>query len=143
MTVTPALTDAQLHYLLTETVFSVVVTIALSCAFAWGVFGRSLPLPSSDSALQVDGALQALIVAFMGALVPTVLTRRRRRAGSVDGRAAAHRWPAHPALRALTIALIVGVPAALLHLMIVPRLGIEFNLAELLLFKALFGMQWR
>lgn len=129
------------RYLVTETGVGVVVTIALSCGFAWLVFGRALPIDAADPMLQVDAGLQAFIVAFMGSLVPTAVTRRRTRSGHIAAVQRPHGWPTGLVARSGVLAALVALPAAAVHAAVMTRLpGLELGLGTLLLYKACFGV---
>lgn len=136
----PEWTDAHRRYLRFETAIGVVITVALSAGFAALVFGRSTPISAADPRLQIDSALQALIVAFMGSLVPTWVVHRRVRSGVLNPVPRPHRWPSGTFARSAAFAAVVGFPAAALHAIVMTRLpGLELGLAGLLAFKVGFG----
>jgi hypothetical protein len=133
-------TSAHRRYLLIETLVGIAITIVLSCLFAALIFAHSMPLASDDLGLQVDSAIQALIVGFMSSMVPTVLTTRRRRVGIIANISSPHAWPKTPWRRSVAIAALVGIPAALLHATVMTRVHFTFpTLSDLLLFKCGFG----
>ena len=128
------------RYLLLETAISLLVTTVLSAVFAYMLLAPTLPLGPTNPILQIDALFQALSVAFMGSLIPTLIARQRRRSGALSGSDTPHRWPRSTLLRSLAIALLIGMPAAGVHLLITSALGVTFaGLTDLLVYKALFG----
>jgi hypothetical protein len=76
---------ALLRYIFIETSISIVINVVLSALFVELVFG-GMPLIGLWGAhgLAVDFIPQTFMISAMSVAVPTLLTRRRRRAGSVN-----------------------------------------------------------
>lgn len=134
-------TSVHSRYLLTEIVAGIVITAVLSDMFAWLVFGRSLPVGVDTAAFRIDAAAQVVIVAFMSALVPTLLARRRRANGVVSAAGRPHAWPRGAVARGIVIALAVAPAALLAHAALLRLLpGLALDLVQLLLWKSLLGI---
>lgn len=136
-----AFTDRHWRYLRVETAISVAITALLSTAFAWAIFGSVVPVAANDPTFRFDAVAQALIVAFMSAIVPAVLLGRRMRAGLISNAGSrALWWPSGLVRRSLAVAGLVALPAAAAHLGATSSLpDHHFSLAGLLVWKAAYG----
>ena len=71
---------ARRSYVAHETGISIVINMAISAAFVWIVFGGAAAVPVSGTrGLLVDFLPQTFMIALMGSLVPSALTRKRVR----------------------------------------------------------------
>ena len=115
------LTPAHRRYLRAEAAISAAVNAALSVVFVLALFHG--PARVAVGGLVRDALPQSFMIALMGSAVPTLLTRRRLRAGGV---APLPRGglplPANLAARSLLIALVVAGVAAALQWWLLPRL---------------------
>lgn len=107
------MTQEQRRYVVKEALISAVINALISAAFAYAVFrGQRAELWGSPS-LALDFVPQTFAIAAFSVLVPTLLARKRVRAGAVQQlvpmRAA---LPPNVLLRALLVALVVTVVLA-------------------------------
>ncbi len=129
---------SKLRYILTETAISVAINVLLSEAFAWLIFHAVNPVPAP--AILRDAIPQTVMVAFMGSLVPGLITRARLRTGQIPRFPSAIFFIRNPFFRALTLALVavlVGVPSCAF---LIPSLwpqGLIFS--SLLWMKGMYG----
>jgi hypothetical protein len=95
------------RYIVTETLISMVVNALFSAGFTFLVFGGRAEIGLwGASGLALDFAPQTFVIAMMCVLVPTALTRRRIRSGTLaPARGAPSRLPANLLIRALIVAL--------------------------------------
>ena len=115
------LTPGQLRYLRKEALISIAINAGLSALFAVLVFRGG---PATVEAVAVDALPQSFMIALMTTLVPTLLTRKRLRAGVVQPLAGrGPRLPANLALRALLVAAGAALIGGALHWLLLPRLG--------------------
>ena len=134
-------TDRHRRYVVVETMVSIGISALLSAAFAWVIFGHAVPVAAGNTAFRIDAMIQALIVAFMSAVVPSLLLGRRMKSGLIlrAGSRAAW-WPNHLVLRSALLAAIVAAPATAAHLgATFFMLDHHFSLAGLLVWKAVYG----
>lgn len=133
------MTPAQRRYIAIETAISIAINTLISIGFVWLVFGGAAHV--TVSALVRDAAPQSFMIALMSTIVPTLLTRKRRRAVSIESLPGEN----PPLLRSLlvraplvaVIAALVGVAlhAALLNVLTPDGLGF----AATMVFKAMYG----
>ncbi|MEG3178867.1 hypothetical protein U1872_21780 [Sphingomonas sp. RB3P16] len=133
------LTLAQRRYVAAETGISVAINAVISIAIAWLAFGGSARILTA--ALIRDALPQSFMVALMGGLVPTLLTRLRRRAGVVagTGRPVPMLLKSVP-VRIVLVAVIAAAVGVALHAVALPLLapqGLSFGVA--IVFKSLYG----
>jgi hypothetical protein len=76
-------TDGQKHYLARETLIGAIVNALISAAFACAVFKGDPARVWGSPSLALDFLPQSFAVAAFSVLVPTLLTRKRMRAGAV------------------------------------------------------------
>ena len=129
-------------YVLVESMTSAVINAILSIGFAVAVFhGRTLVMPTGPGGLLLDAIPQTLAVAFMGSLVPLLLTRKRRTKGALPLNLTPRPGaPANPFITAILIALALLLIGAGLQALLLPQLFAQgLNLPHLLLFKTLYG----
>jgi hypothetical protein len=116
-------------YVLVESSISAVINAILSIGFAFAVFhGRAIVMAAGPGGLVRDAIPQTLAVAFMGSLVPLLLTRKRFTKGAL------------PFLTAILIALALLLGGAGLQALVLPQVfakGLDFR--QLLLFKTCYG----
>ncbi|MEO9132181.1 MAG: hypothetical protein ABI240_13340 [Sphingomonas sp.] len=133
------MTQAQRRYIAVETALGIVINALISIGFVWLVFGGTPRI--ATRALILDAVPQSFMIALMSTIVPTLLTRRRQRAGLVAG------LPGHTPvflrpllLRATFIAVLavgVGVAFSACFTTLVAPDGLSFGAA--LAFKAGYG----
>jgi hypothetical protein len=99
------------RYIVIETLISMAINAAMSAAFAFLVFGGSAEIDLwGAGGLALDFAPQTFMIALMSALVPTALTRRRVRAGTLSrGSGQLSRLPRNLLIRALVAASVATV----------------------------------
>jgi hypothetical protein len=95
------------RYIFTETAISIVINAAISAGFAFVVFGGRAEIGLwGPGGLAIDFAPQSFMIALMSVLVPTALTRRRIRTGTLKpGNGLPSRLPRNLVGRALLVAL--------------------------------------
>jgi hypothetical protein len=132
-------TPAQRRYLRVEAAISVGINAAMSIAFVLLVFHDQARV--AVGALVRDALPQSFMVALMSTAVPTLLTRRRLRAGAVAPLPRSGLGlPANVAVRSLSIALLVVALAGVAHWLLLPRLlpaAVPFG--SVLVGKAVYG----
>ncbi|GJG88067.1 hypothetical protein tb265_32480 [Gemmatimonadetes bacterium T265] len=133
------LTPAHRRYLRAESALSAAINGAISVGFVLAVF-HGQPRVGAD-ALVRDALPQSFMVALMGSAVPTLVTRRRLRAGAVAPLpVAGAAMPANVAVRAVLIAVPVAVVAVAAHWLLLPRLlSAAVPFGRVLAGKALYG----
>ena len=78
------MTASQRRYRRTEMVVAAAISAVLSGVFVALLFGGKAEVPVAGwDGLIVDALPQTAMIALMSSLVPTVLTRRRTRRGSI------------------------------------------------------------
>ena len=133
------MTVQQKAYVRRETLVSVAVNAALSAIFAFLVFGGSAAVATGD--LVADAVPQSFMIALMTTIVPTLVTRRRLRAGTVGALARpGSRLPANLALRALLVALLAAAAGLALHWLLLAVAGrAEWQFGAVLAMKIAYG----
>lgn len=130
------------RYLLVETGLSGLSNAVLNFAAAYVIFhGRvRIPTMGSDSLL-LDSIGETFIVTFLSVLIPSIIARHRRRAGTLllsENRNS--RRAGNLCIRALVLGLIFTTVCVALNALLLPRIfpkGVSF--ADVLLFKTLYG----
>lgn len=132
------LTPAQRRYIRVETVIAAVINAVLSLIFVWLVFGGRLRVPAfGTDGLVLDAVPQTLMVTLMSALVPGLLTRKRLRAGTVEG--AAPPTVAAVVLRAVGVAALAAGVLTGLHYLLLARGPSDYGFGTVLIAKMLYG----
>ena len=131
---------AHRRYLATEMTVAAVISAVLSIVFVVLVFGGRDMVPVwGAGGLVVDALPQSAMIALMSALVPTLLTRRRMRAGAVMPRAG-RRWsPRHAVGRALVIAAAATLLAGIAHTALLPLGPARWPFVAVLAYKPIYG----
>ena len=133
------MTPAQARYVRTETLISALINGVLSVIFFFLVFGSEDRIAWRDLAL--DSLPQSFAIAFMGTLVPTLLTRKRLRTGAVQPLDNGSSRPSRNVfLRALLVAAVVAATAGLLHFVLLPLGPATWGFGAALGYKALYGL---
>ena len=115
-----AMTRDQNGYVRRETLVAVAINAALSAIFCFIVFGGSAAIAIAD--LVADAVPQSFMIALMTTIVPTLITRRRLRAGTIAPLAlAGSRLPSNLALRALLVAMLAAAAGLASHWLLAPR----------------------
>lgn len=114
------------RYMMIETIISVVINSAISAGFAWFVFGGA-PLAKvwTPGGVAFDFVPQTFMISLMSVLVPTALTRKRVRAGTIERSPADSRLPSNIFLRALLIAVSATVVLGGMGVALLAVLGIN------------------
>jgi len=113
-------TDHQ-TYIAIETAISVLISGFLSLLFAWLIFGgRTHADLWGASGLAIDFVPQSFMIALMGSLVPTLLTRSRLKRGKITAMAASSKQglPENPFVRALAIAMASTVAGSMIAIIL-------------------------
>ena len=131
------MTDGQRSYLRKETAVAVAINGAFSALFAWLAFGGRA---ATAQEVASDALPQSFAIALMTTLVPTLITRKRLRAGAVAPLSRANRLPGNLLLRALLVGALAALVGGALHWFVVRPLGPETWRFELLLpYKVAYG----
>jgi len=130
---------SQRRYVAVETVISMVINTLISVGFVYLAFGGTGWI--ATAALIPDALPQSFMIALMGTIVPALLTRKRMRAGIVDGldRQVPKLLRSLPAL-ALLVAFVAAIAGLAVHAAVLINFapnGLSFGTA--LAFKAIFG----
>jgi hypothetical protein len=137
----------RVKYLAVETAISMAINGLLSAGFAWLIFhGHDYVPINGPGGLVRDAGPQTFMIALMGTLVPSLITRQRMRAGHLDAWLQRHsgarqRRGSTIFLRALVMA-IVGVALGLaINQTILPLLfPAALAYERVLLFKTVYGL---
>jgi hypothetical protein len=130
-------------YVLLETLISVFMNALLSACATWLASGGRESIALWGAAgLAIDFLPQSFMVGLMSALMPTVLTRKRRRAGNNISR-----WPGEPAslpqhafLRATLFALATVVIAGGAVVLLLKLSGVDaYSLSSVFEIKTVYG----
>jgi hypothetical protein len=133
-------TAAHRQYLAIEASIGSAISAALSLAFCFLVFGGQQPVPVGGlGGLIVDALPQSFMVALMSSLVPTLLTRRRVRAGVIPGREGRRGLPAQALLRALMFACCTAGIGGLLTAVILSFGPMDWPFATVAAAKTTYG----
>ncbi|NML05871.1 hypothetical protein [Sphingomonas sp. G-3-2-10] len=121
---------------MSETAISIAINAVLSVAFALLVFGgrESIDLAARD--VLFDMAPQSFMVAFMGTLVPGLLTRKRLAAGRIAG-FGERVVPGRPVLRAFATAVAAAAAGTGLIALVQPDMSVA--LPVFVAAKAVYG----
>lgn len=112
---------AHRRYLRAEAVIGAAVNAAISVVFVLAIFHGQPRV--AVSALVLDALPQSFMVALMGSAVPTLITRRRLRAGAVAPLPPSGlTYPANVVARSVLIALVVAALAGVAQWLLLPRL---------------------
>ncbi|BFM06365.1 hypothetical protein [Halioxenophilus aromaticivorans] len=143
-----SLSDAELatqhqRYIATETLVGMVISGVLSVFFVWLIFGslESVAL-WGPKGLVVDFIPQTLAIGFMAVLVPTLLTRKRLKAGKILPRKAPLlQWlPNNVFLRALTMAVIATVLGGIIGTLALQAINAsDWALDHVYIMKTVYG----
>src|SRR3954464_14008976 len=98
-------------YVVKEVMISIVINSVLSAFFVWLSFSGRQDVPIwGTSGLAVDFLPQTFMISLMSVLVPSALTRKRRRARAVDACEPVLPWlPRNLFLRALLVAIAATI----------------------------------
>ena len=101
------MSPAHRGYVRTETIISIVINSAVSALFVWLAFSGATVVPVwGAGGLAIDFLPQTFMITLMSVLVPSAITRKRRRAGVVEAGPATPAWlPRNLLLRAILLAL--------------------------------------
>jgi hypothetical protein len=129
------------RYVALETTIGTAINAILSVGLTYALFEAHVPMPGDSPALLRDIGTQCFIVALASVLVPTLLTRRRCQAGSVQGLERTAGWVDNILLRALLFAACASaIGVALLYWAILPQLAPgRFTIGAFLAFKGTVG----
>ena len=134
------MTASQRRYRRTEMVVAAAIDAVLSGVFVALLFGGQAEVPVAGwDGLIVDALPQTAMIALMSSLVPTVLTRRRTRRGSIAPLLTASHWPASTACRIGAIVLLTTVLAGGLHAALLPLGPSAWPLSAVFAGKILYG----
>jgi hypothetical protein len=133
------MTEAQRAYVRKETAIGVAINAALSALFCVALFAGREAIPVGDIVL--DALPQSFMIALMATIVPTAITRKRLRTGTIAPLAGGGGpLPANLALRGLLVAAACALAGGLLHWLALPRLTPEtWAFAPLLAYKIVYG----
>jgi hypothetical protein len=101
-------------YVVKETAISILINAVLSALFVWLMFGgRSQVAVWGAGNLAFDFVPQTFMISLMSVLVPSALTRKRRRAGAIEScEPVLPSLPRNLALRALLLAIVASLVLA-------------------------------
>ena len=129
------------NYLAVETAGSGVVNGILNFAAAFALFhGRSRVPATGPASLLRDLIGETFLVTALSILVPTLVARRRRRAGTLPVSTGRRPKPPNLYLRALVAGLICTCACMPFNALLLPRIfpdGVSFR--NVLLYKTLYG----
>lgn len=133
------MTPSHRRYILVETLISVVINAVISIGFVWFAFGGQARV--TVAALIPDAIPQSFMIALMSTVVPTLLTRKRIRTGTIA--AMSQNFPKllrSLPVRALTAAVAATLAGLATHSVVLTTLapdGLSFGAT--LAFKAIYG----
>jgi hypothetical protein len=133
------MTLAHRRYIAVETLISVIINTVISIGFVWFAFGGQSQV--AVAALIPDAIPQSFMIALMSTIVPTLLTRRRRQAGTIAAmsRTRPKLFGSLP-VRALAAAFVAALAGLAIHFVVLVTLapgGLTFDAT--LAFKAAYG----
>lgn len=129
-------------YVFKESAISAVINALFSIVFVFLIFypASHIAVFGADG-LVVDAIPQSLAITFMATLIPTLVTRSRKRKGLVTASPECITWlPKNAVLRALTLAIIIALITVAGHFAVFSLLAIEsvsFNTAAIA--KVIYG----
>jgi hypothetical protein len=130
------------RYVAKETAISVVINCIISALFVWLMFGdrSAAPLWGADG-LAVDFVPQTFMIALMGTLVPSAITRRRIRIGALSTEGGhGTRLPRNLFLRSIGFAIAATILIAPIAIGVLTVLGVaSLPFASVLAVKILYG----
>ncbi len=134
------MTLAHRRYIAVETLISVIINTVISIGFVWFAFGGQSQV--AVAALIPDAIPQSFMIALMSTIVPTLLTRRRRQAGTIAAMSRKTRPKLFGSLpvRALAAALVAALAGLAIHFVVLATFapgGLTFDAT--LAFKAAYG----
>jgi hypothetical protein len=99
--------NSYARYIAVETAISIVINVLISALFMVAVFGRASGIDLwGPHGLALDFVPQTFMISAMSILVPTLLTRRRVRAGILTRRASPAPILPHLMVRIVLLALL-------------------------------------
>ena len=133
------MTPAHRRYLVTEACVGAAINGVLSVAFVFLMFAGQAHV--SIAALTLDALPQSFMIALMASIVPTLITRRRLRAGAVRALPSMRlTLPRQAVPRGLVLALVIAALAVAAHWLLLPLLTpASWPFAAMLAYKAVYG----
>ena len=133
------MTDAQRAYIRKETAIGVAINAVLSAVFAITLFAGRDAIPVADIVL--DALPQSFMIALMATLVPTAITRKRLRTGTIAPLTGGAGWlPANLLLRSLFVAATCALAGGAVHWLLLRRLTPgTWAFGPLLAYKTAYG----
>ena len=136
----PPTARRPLRYLVVETAVNTAISVALSGLFAWLFFHGRAVVDLGSRAVVLDLMPQAFAVGLMSFLVPTLLTRKRRRAGTLRGLDGAHAFPRNALSRSAVAGIVGAVACTAIYATLGPSPGaIVLPLAGFVMLKGAVG----
>ncbi len=127
-------------YIAKETAINTVISMVFSMLFALLFFRAHSDIDLGSRAVVLDMAPQGFAVALMSFLIPTLLTRKRRRDGALPARAGTHRLPRNALLRGALAGAIAAAVCTAGYAMLGPAPGAIIEpLNHFIMLKAVFG----
>jgi hypothetical protein len=130
------------RYVAKETAISVVINCVISAVFVWLMFGDRSDAPLWGwNGLAVDFVPQTFMIALMGTLVPSAITRRRIRAGNIGAKGGqGTRLPRHLFVRSIGFAVSATILLAPVAIGVLTVLGVaSLPFTSILALKILYG----
>ena len=128
-------------YLIVETISSFIVNGILNFLSAYVIFRHHPLVPvAGQGGMFQDSIGETLIVTFLSYLVPALIGRSRRRAGTLPASGSERKPAGNVSLRALGIAVLFTVALTGVNAMLLPRsFGSVVSLHTELMFKTVYG----
>ncbi|GAB3113879.1 hypothetical protein G8770_14625 [Aestuariicella hydrocarbonica] len=100
------MTPTQIQYLVQHTLISVIISCAIGVFFVWLVFGQQDAISLwGTKGLGIDFLPQSFMIAFMGVLMPSLITRKNLQANKIEPlETRTIKLPKNVIVRALTLA---------------------------------------
>ena len=133
------MTSSRRRYVFVETAIGMLINTLISIGFVYLIFGGTAQI--STAALIPDAVPQSFMIALMSTIVPTLLTRKRMRAGVVasSDRQIPKLMKALP-VRALLVALLAAIAGLASHAFLLGSFSpSEMTFGTALIFKASYG----
>ena len=128
------------RYIVIETLTNTGISIALSIVFALLFFRGQQRVDLGSQAVVLDLMPQSLAVGLMSFLVPTLLTRQRRRSGKLEVLQGQHVFPRNVFLRSAVVGIVTAVVCTAAYAIFKPSPGLFIQpLSRFVALKGAFG----
>lgn len=130
------------QYLVKESAISALINAVFSIVFVFIIFYPTTQIAVFGAqGLIVDAIPQSLAITFMATLIPTLVTRSRKRNGVIAASDERRTWlPKNAVIRALTLAILIALLAVVVHFVLFSLIALDtVNFTYAAVAKVIYG----